>query len=154
MALEHLLFFGFVEAIVTMGVVAALARTEPELLQMKPAAKPLRWLWAGVGVLIFLTPIGVLAPGTAWGEWSSEQITARIGYVPTGFEKLGGLWKAAMPDYATPGISNTLLGYLIAAIVGTALVVGVTWGVGAFLARRKDETDSPTASTPPTVPAG
>ena len=138
MALEHLLFFGFVEAAATMGVVAALARTEPELLQMKPAARPLRWLWGVLGVLILLTPIGVLAPGTAWGEWSSEQITARIGYVPTGFEKLGSLWKAAMPDYATPGVSNAMLGYLIAAVVGTALVVGITWGVGALLARRRE----------------
>ena len=156
MALEHMLFFGWVEAFATMGVVAALARSEPELLQMKPAARPLRWLWGVLGVLILLTPIGVLAPGTAWGEWSSEQITARIGYVPTGFEKLGSLWKAAMPDYATPGVSNAMLGYLIAAVVGAALAVGITWGVGTLLARRrrKDDADSPTASTPPTVPAG
>jgi cobalt/nickel transport system permease protein len=155
MALEHMLFFGWVEAFATMGVVAALSRTEPELLQMKPAARPLRWLWGVLGVLILLTPIGVLAPGTAWGEWSSEQITARIGYVPTGFEKLGSLWKAAMPDYATPGVSNAMLGYLIAAVVGAALVAGITWGVGALLARRRrDGADAPTAPTPPTVPAG
>jgi cobalt/nickel transport system permease protein len=155
MALEHLLFFGFVEAIVTMGVVAALARTDPELLQMKPAARPLRWLWGVLGVLILLTPIGVLAPGTAWGEWSAEQITARIGYVPTGFDKLGSLWKAAMPDYATPGVSNAMLGYLIAAVTGTVIVVGVTWGVGALLARRRGpDADAASASSPPTVPIG
>jgi cobalt/nickel transport system permease protein len=154
MALEHLLFFGWVEAIATMGVVAALARSEPELLAMKPAAKPLRWLWAGIGGLILLTPIGVLAPGTAWGEWSSKEITARIGYAPTGFEKLGSLWKAAMPDYATPGVSNTALGYLVAAIVGTVLVVGVTWGVGALLARRRDGDADPSPSGSPTVSAG
>ena len=77
MALEHLLFFGWVEAIVTMGIVAALAKSQPELLEMKPAARPLRWLWAGMGVLILLTPIGVLAPGTAWGEWGGEELEAR-----------------------------------------------------------------------------
>ena len=49
---EHALFFGWVEAFATMGVVAALARTEPELLQMKPAARPLRWLWGVLGGLI------------------------------------------------------------------------------------------------------
>jgi cobalt/nickel transport system permease protein len=155
MALEHLLFFGVVEAIVTMGVVAALAKSEPELLQMKPAARPLRWLWAGIGVLILLTPIGVLAPGTAWGEWGSGQIKSRLGYVPSGFDKLGGLWKAKMPGYATPGVSNAMLGYLIAAVVGTALVVGVTWGTGALLARRRgDDGDPAPQPTPPTVPAG
>jgi len=153
MALEHLLFFGWVEALVTGGVVAALARSQPELLENKPAARPLRWLWAGIGVLILLTPIGALAPGTAWGEWSGEELTGLVGYVPANFEKLGGLWKAVMPDYATPGISNTLLGYLIAAAVGVALVVGLTWGVGALLARRRgDEDREPTS--PPVAPAG
>jgi cobalt/nickel transport system permease protein len=155
MALEHLLFFGWVEAIVTMGVVAALTRTEPGLLEMKPAAKSLRWLWAGIGGLILLTPLGALAPGTAWGEWGSDELDSLVGYVPANLEKLGGLWKAALPDYATPGVSNTLLGYVIAAIVGTALVVGVTWGVGALLARRRGGAADPTSSsTPPTAPAG
>ena len=135
MALEHLLFFGWVEAIVTMGVVAALARSEPALLEMKPAARPLRWLWAGIGVLILLTPIGALAPGTAWGEWGSKELKAAIGYAPANLERLGGLWRSAMPGYATPGISNALLGYLIAAVVGTALTVGVALAVGALLAR-------------------
>jgi len=136
MALEYLLFFGWVEAIVTMGVVAALARSEPALLEMKPAARPLRWLWAGIGVLILLTPIGALAPGTAWGEWGSKELKAASGYAPANLERLGGLWRSAMPGYATPGISNALLGYLIAAVVGTALTVGVAFAVGALLARR------------------
>ncbi|MCX6373927.1 MAG: PDGLE domain-containing protein, partial [Actinobacteria bacterium] len=151
--LEHLLFFGWVEAIATMGIVAALAKSEPELLQMKPAAKPLRWLWAGMGVLILLTPIGVLAPGTAWGEWGGDELDALVGYVPTNLEKVGGLWKAAMPDYATPGVSNTMLGYLIAAVVGAALCVGVGWGVGALLARRRDGEDGSVAEAAPDPPA-
>jgi len=145
MALEHLLFFGWVEAIVTMGVVAALARSEPALLEMKPAARPLRWLWAGIGVLILLTPLGALAPGTAWGEWGGEQLKAAIGYAPANLEKLGGLWRSAMPGYATPGVSNALLGYLIAAVVGTALTVGVAFAVGALLAKRGE---APPAEAP------
>jgi cobalt/nickel transport system permease protein len=147
MALEHLLFFGWVEAIVTMGVVAALARSEPALLEMKPAARPLRWLWAGIGVLILLTPIGALAPGTAWGEWGGEELKAAVGYAPANLERLGGLWRSAMPGYATPGISNALLGYLIAAVVGTALTVGVAFAVGALLARRGE-------ASPPEEPSG
>jgi len=146
MALEHLLFFGWVEALVTMGVVAALARSEPALLEMKPAARPLRWLWAGIGVLILLTPIGALAPGTAWGEWGSGQLKQAIGYAPADLERLGGLWKSALPGYATPGIGNALLGYLIAAVVGTALTVGVAFAVGVLLARRGE--------APPEAPTG
>lgn len=154
MALEHLLFFGWVEALVTMGVVAAIGRSEPALLEMKPASRSLRWLWAGIGVLILLTPIGALAPGTAWGEWGGEELVELVGYVPDNVEKLGGLWRAAMPDYATPGVSNALLGYLIAAVVGTVLVVGVTWGVGGLLSRRRRDPDGAPAQPPPTAPAG
>jgi len=51
-----------------------------------------------------------------------------------------------MPGYATPGISNALLGYLIAAVVGTALTVGVAFAVGALLARRGE-------AQPPEVPS-
>jgi len=150
MALEHLLFFGWVEALITMGVVAALTRSEPALLEMKPAARPLRWLWAGLGVLILLSPIGVLASGTAWGEWGSEEIKSLVGYVPTSLERLGGLWKAVMPDYATPGISSTILGYLIAAVVGVGITVLVTWGLGIVLARRRGG-DSKQPDPPPAV---
>jgi cobalt/nickel transport system permease protein len=137
MALEHMLFFGWVEAFVTMGVVSALARSEPALLAAKPAAKPLRWLWAGLGALIIFVPLGALAPGTAWGEWSSEQLKSAVGYVPSNFEKLGAVWKAVMPDYVTPGVSNASLGYLIAGMVGVVLCAGAAWGVGALLGRRR-----------------
>jgi cobalt/nickel transport system permease protein len=151
MALEHLLFFGWVEAIVTLGVVRVLARSDAALLAAKPAAKPLRWLWAGIGVLIILVPLGALAPGTAWGEWSSEQLASLVGYVPGSFEKLGALWKAAMPDYMTPGMSNTLLGYLIAGVVGVLLCTGLAWGLAALLARPRKAGAEP-AGGPSSLP--
>ena len=89
MALEHLAFFGPIEALVTVGVLAALARTQPELLAPRPAARPLRWLWAGLAVLLLLTPLGALAPGTAWGEWSGDQLETALGYVPGGPGRAG-----------------------------------------------------------------
>jgi len=143
MALEHMLFFGPLEAVVTMGIVAVLARQDSALLEMKPAAKPLRWLWAALAGLILLTPIGVLSPGTAWGEWSAAQLKSVLGYVPTGLGKVGSLWTASVPAYAPPFIANPLVGYLVAAVLGSALVVGVTWVVGRLLSR-KDDTPAPT----------
>ena len=147
MALEHLLFFGPIEAIVTMGVVAALVRQDSALLEMRPASRPLAWLWAALGVLILLTPIGVLAPGTAWGEWSGRQLKATLGFVPAGLGKLGSLWTALMPGYAPAFIKDPMVGYLVAALVGSALVVGVTWGLGWLLSRgaKKDEPPAPAA---------
>lgn len=142
MALEHLLFFGWVEALATMGVVSALARQDSALLEMKPASKPLRWLWAGLGTLVLLTPIGVLAPGTAWGEWGADELRRRLGFVPTGMRQLGTAWTAAVPDYAPAFVRDPLLGYLLAAVAGSALAIGVTWGVGALLSRGKGAADA------------
>jgi cobalt/nickel transport system permease protein len=149
MALEHLLFFGWVEALATMGIVAALGRQDSALLNMKPASRPLTWLWAGLGVLILLTPIGVLAPGTAWGEWSTEQLKSQLGFVPTGLAQIGSAWTASIPGYAPAFIRNPLLGYLIAALIGAVLVVGVTWGLAKLLAGgdRPGSTGAPGASS-------
>ena len=153
MALEHLAFFGPIEALVTVGVLAALARTQPELLEARPAARPLRWLWAGLAVLLLLTPLGALAPGTAWGEWSGEQLKAALGYVPGDLEDLGGTWSAAMPDYSTPGVGNTFVGYLLAGAVGVVLVVGARLGGGGVpgapaAGRRRTTAAAPRAAAP------
>jgi cobalt/nickel transport system permease protein len=145
MALEHLLFFGWVEAFVTMGIVAVFAKQDSALLEMKPASKPLRWLWAGFAALVLLTPIGVLAPGTAWGEWGAEELKSTLGFVPAGLEKVGGLWTALMPDYAPAFIKNPLVGYLFAAVVGSLIVIGVTWGIASLLARKTKDAGPPVA---------
>ncbi|MGV8084558.1 MAG: cobalt transporter CbiM [Coriobacteriia bacterium] len=143
MATEHLLFFGFVEAIVTVGVIAALLKSDPVLLENKPAAKPIRWLVGGMAALILLSPIGVLAEGTAWGEWDTEQLQGALGYVPAGLGKLSTLWTAVMPDYSTPGVGNAMIGYLIAALVGCAIVGGLTWALGRAIAGRGKDTAPP-----------
>lgn len=148
MALEHLLFFGWVEAFVTMGVVAALAKSDAGLLRMRPAARPLRWLWAGIGALVLLAPIGALAPGTAWGEWGAAELRSLVGYVPSGLERMGGVWTSLLPGYSTPGSGNPSIGYLFAAAIGTAATVGAAWAVGALLSKRRgrsDTTDGPEA---------
>jgi len=149
MAIEHLLFFGFVEAFVTMGIVAVLARQDSALLEMKPAAKPLRWLWAGLAGLVLLTPIGVLAPGTAWGEWGAAELKPTLGFVPAGLQKLGALWTAAIPDYVPPFIANPLVGYVVAALLGSALVIGVTWLIARLLSRKAGDGPSTPAPTAP-----
>lgn len=137
MALEHLLFFGPIEAVVTMGIVAVLGRQDSALLEMRPAAKPLRWLWAGLAVLLLLTPIGALAQGSAWGEWSAAELKGLVGFVPSGLGRLGGLWTAAVPDYAPSFVRDPIVGYLLAGLLGAALVIGSAWLLGRLLARRE-----------------
>jgi cobalt/nickel transport system permease protein len=145
MAAAHLLI-GFVEAAVTVGVVAAFQREDSALLEMKPASTVARWMWAVLAALMLATPIGLLASGSAWGEWDAEGIRKSVGFVPAGMARLGGIWSAAMPDYAPTFIKDPNVGYIVAAIVGGAIIAGVTWGVGWLLSRGKDgPTSTPAA---------
>ena len=126
-------------SIITLGIVAVLGKQNSVLLEMKPTSKPLTWLWAGLGALILLSPIGILAQGTAWGEWGADELKATLGFVPAGLEKLGGVWTAAMPDYAPTFIKNPYLGYMVAAVVGCAIIAGITWLLGKLLAGGSDD---------------
>ena len=77
------------------------------------------------------------------------QIPQQLGFVPQGLGTLGSTWTAAMPDYAPAFIKNPMLGYLVAAMVGAALVVGAAWLIGKLLARGEHDPIPPTSSAPP-----
>ena len=94
------------------------------------------------------TPLGLLAAGTAWGEWAPadftqpearQQIatgsfhTAPPPKTPAGMERLAEIWKAPIPDYAPPFLKNASLGYLLSAMLGVGLLIfaalGLEWGL-------------------------
>lgn len=90
-------------------------------------------------VLIMLVPIGLLASGTAFGEWSVEEVQERVGYIPAGLEPLSNLWHPPMPDYNQPESPTTFtdsaLGYYVAAIFGVVICGGALFLVGKALTR-------------------
>ena len=93
-------------------------------------------------VLIIFVPLGLLAQGTAYGEWSINDIQSMIGYVPSGLQQLSGLWNPPLPDYDFGGEHTTVTelapGYYISAIVGVILVFVVMYLVAIILARRNE----------------
>jgi len=78
-------------------------------------------------VLALLSPLGLLAAGTAWGEWGADQIEdvvaggKALGFVPAGMEK-GWSLRALFPDYGVSGLPEWL-GYVLSAVIGVALLV-------------------------------
>jgi len=152
MMAEHLLLFGVVEALITASVLAFLERTEPLLAASSaPPSPPLsmgrKRLWAGLALLAFLTPLGILLPwllgsGGAWGEWGAEELKAMTGWVPAGLAKLSELWHAPAPDYGPPGgeglpILVQSVWYILSALTGSALVAGLVLLVRRWLWGRK-----------------
>ncbi len=100
-------------------------------------------LWIGLAILIVLTPLGLLAEGTAFGEWGSEELQQTLGYVPSGVEHGENLWHSLFPGYTVASFDGSFLhssiGYIISAVIGIALIYIVTIGLGKFIAKREEE---------------
>jgi len=73
---------------------------------------------------IIMTPIGLVAEGSAWGEWSSDEIHTMLGYVPQSIAQAKPLIGAMIPDYAINGF-GALASTWLSAVIGVGLVFGV-----------------------------
>ena len=135
MLFAHLTIAGPVEGVVTGLVIAYLQRTNPVLLQMRndsgesKSSIPYGRYIAGLIAIAVLTPLGLLASGTAWGEWGGEDLQTQLGYVPSGLEKLGNFWKHTIfPDYGIAGFDQSFwqqaFGYILSAFLAL-LVIGI-----------------------------
>lgn len=130
MMIPHLLVAGIVEAAFTIAILAFVRKTSPDLLygdDTKAHTKSHVPLFALTAILIAASPAGLLAQGTAWGEWGADEISAivtngkTLGYTPQGLSK-GWTLQALLPDYAVSGF-NEIIGYILSAIIGTALLI-------------------------------
>lgn len=100
--------------------------------------------WIGIGVLILLSPLGIILPeifksGGAWGEWGADEVEKIVGYIPQGLKKLSELWKPPIPDYAFSGwegLFKSSITYIISGVIGVGLVVLVSILIGKFLVRK------------------
>ncbi len=134
MVIPHILVASVVEGAMTALIVLYLQRFNVQVLEAawkaggEVSMGKLRWLWAGLAVLVVATPLGLLAPGTAWGEWGVEEL-AKLGLksIPAGLAKLSGIWGAPMADYDLPALGNANAGYILSALLGVILVGLMTW---------------------------
>jgi cobalt/nickel transport system permease protein len=141
MMIGHLTIAGLAELVITAGLVSYLQRSNVELLrktavgvEIDSAAaniRPTRGLWVTLGVLVVLTPLGILAAGKAWGEWKPRDFSK----APPGLESLAKLWQAPLADYAPPFIGNAAGGYLVSAVLGVGLILLSVWAGRTLLAR-------------------
>jgi cobalt/nickel transport system permease protein len=163
MMLAHLVVAGFVEAAVCAGTVAYLQRANLPLLQVnhpdvpvtaeEAAARTTRkvrpWHVAlgAIAVMIVLTPLGLLAPGGAFGEDAPEDLNLSdlgLQAIPAGLARWNGWWQSTLfPDYDFKDGTTPWLGYIVSALVGIAVVGGcvylLVWVINRIA--RKPEAD-------------
>jgi cobalt/nickel transport system permease protein len=150
MLFEHVLFAGPIEGIITVGAIAYILKLAPHLLnnsagtlkeENKSAFARYKSILIGLGVLIVLSPIGLIAAGTAWGEWGADELKKKIGFVPQGLERFTNIWKSILPDYSIPGHAGSFLqssvGYIICAVVGIVLIAAIIFISSKLIMRDK-----------------
>jgi cobalt/nickel transport system permease protein len=165
MMLAHLLVAGVVEFILTAGVIAYLQKANlpilrinhgnvPETAADQPEPAKVGWRWAaiGIGFGVVLTPLGLLAPGGAFGEDAPADLNLHkygLSAIPSGLNHYNSFWShAVLNGYGFSDGQNQTLGYLASAAVGIAVVsagVLLVWLAVRFV-RRPGQRVEPMAS--------
>ena len=126
MMLGHLTVFGAAEVIFTVAVLAFMRKAVPDTVYENAKKMP-KAVYLFLGILILCTPLGLLAAGTAWGEWGTDEIAEvvscgkALGYTPKGMTD-GFTFSALFPDYTMAGMPEWFA-YILSAVVGVAIVV-------------------------------
>lgn len=145
MLLSHLTVAGIAEFVVCFGVVTYLQRANVPILRINhpdvpvtaeemARRKPLGWKHALIffGVMMALTPLGLLAPGGAFGEDVPADLDLakyHLGAVPQGLDRFSNFWShTVLGGYGFAGGDHPVIGYLLSAFIGCAIVTLVAVG--------------------------
>jgi cobalt/nickel transport system permease protein len=102
---------------------------------------------AGFTAIAVIAPLGLIAPGFAYGEGSVEDVQAAFGYVPQGLKDLSAVFSAPLGGYTIPlpffsdakaELWHAAIGYELTAIVGILLSGLVILAIGRVLGRDRD----------------
>ena len=122
MMVTHLTIAGAVEVFFTYVIYRFVKQVAPQELYTPTSVnttyfvKKIRYVLLA---LVVLSPLGLLAEGTAFGEWSADELAEMMPNVPAGIEN-GFSFEALFSDYTIPG-TNIAVGYILSAI--TALLI-------------------------------
>ena len=126
MTIPHLLVAGVVEVMFTVAIISFVKKVSPGTIY-EGARQKTKAIYGLIVVLICLSPLGLLATGTAWGEWGTTEIQNvmsggnALGYVPEGMTN-GFSFKTIMHDYALNGLPE-VVGYILSAVAGVAILI-------------------------------
>jgi cobalt/nickel transport system permease protein len=172
MMIGHLTLAGLAEAAISAGLVAYLQTSDPVMLrptagllpgaEAGPAIVPattnsVRKLWIIVALLMVFTPLGILAAGKAWGEWSPSELAKRQSQsqvvaaagditpsatIPAGMQRLSSLWTAPFPAYAPTFVKSARFGYFLSAMFAVGIVLLLSLTMQHWVHRRREAGDS------------
>ena len=110
--------------------------------------------------IAIIVPLGLIAPGFAFGEGKPSDVQAAFGYIPTGLQQLSGIFSAPFDSYnlqfpffsdANAPLWHAAIGYEISSVLGILLIGGIAYGL-AYLFRRRGPVPSVPAPTEGAAP--
>ncbi len=111
---------------------------------------PVKRVGAAFTAIAVIAPLGLIAPGIAYGEGSPEDVQAAFGYVPSGLQQLSGTFSAPLGDYNLPvpffdganaPLWHAAIGYEITGVIGILAIGLLVLGLARLLAGRGARTD-------------
>ena len=112
----------------------------------------LKRIGAAFALAAVIAPLGLIAPGFAYGEGSSEDVQAAFGYIPKGLADLSSFFSAPLADYNIPvpffsdanaALWHAAVGYQITGIIGILLSGGVVMLLARLIRGRGAAPDLP-----------
>lgn len=135
MLIPHLAVAGVLEGVVTAGVLGYIKKVSPDIIY-QGSTKRTKPVYGLIIALIILTPIGLLAKATSWGEWGADEMKNMAGFVPAGI-KNGFNFNAIMPDYGVSGVPE-IAGYILSAIAGVTILIILFKFISSFKKKEAD----------------
>ena len=118
----HLTLSGLAEMVFTAAVLSFIKKAMPEYRNDSGMSKTPAVIKILLGALVVCTPLGLIAQGTAWGEWGADVIALTgAGFTPEGMTN-GIDYRAMLPDYSVQGMPEWF-GYVFSAFTGTAVII-------------------------------
>lgn len=115
MMLGHLTIFGAAEVIFTTAIYAFMRKTSAmgeRLPAEEHSKKSNKSVYILLGALMCAVPLGLLATGTAWGEWEVSEIGIKENFS----------FSALFPDYTVAGLPDAAA-YILSAVIGVSCLI-------------------------------
>lgn len=141
MLIPHLLVVGFLEAFFSVLVFTFIKKVAPNKIY-QAGARGTKFIYGLLIILVCLSPLGLLASGSAWGEWKVDQIKGInianhvLGYIPEGFKHEVRWRHVLIEDYSIEGVP-AMLSYIMSAVAGVFLLIIIFKVLSVLLSNHK-----------------
>jgi cobalt/nickel transport system permease protein len=133
---------GIGEGLITSLVILTIARTRPDLLDVKnaPATRGTGWEFLAFGLVIALGLAIFVSPYVCSWPDGLDKVAEKFGFA----SHAATLIKTWIPDYKMPGISSEGIATAIAGAIGTVIMFGLACVVGRVLVKNEAKRQPPT----------